>query len=356
MSYKKVEALLKNSNDEIVNYNFELENGLEWYLELGTYARYFAYKASDSSMLNTVYENGKKFAEQILDKECVNMIVDCDGSSGINGTELIHDICNKLWGWKVEKNTKFSRLLGNVFTVDFGPDTFNSAQNIVNKVIENIVANNSEFLTVKKGRFSNRYSLELYANPTLNQSFKNELHLNIFLEKYLEIYHSIGNFGLVPARFNAWRGLSGQFDGVKIDDYFDLSLSYLKKYGWSNAFNVNGSNPTDYYRYINYFFLWDYVDNNGYPIDLQRNSLQYYCKNITKIIKRRSYFMVALLRLNEVLGIEKYSELRNKIFNYDNLIYNGYDEVIVKIQNYLDESNDSLHEILEQLKTDISNV
>lgn len=70
---------------------------------------------------------------------------------------------------------------------------------------------------------------------------------------YAKAVSSMGNFVLVPNRFNGFRGKS-RF----LQDYWDKSLYYLQQAAkddhWLFSLSFN--------KYINYFFLWDYVDGS----------------------------------------------------------------------------------------------
>lgn len=178
--------------------------------------------------------------------------------------------------------------------------------------------------------------------------------------KICKIGHYLGNFCLVPAYFNKWRGLKGN----KIYDYWDRSLLELKhfkskdsklkdKYDSEFCFEdkilLNNSKTItseeakkqfrglikeEFTRYINTMFLWDYVgiekDESGKDayriksiikcdwskddinaIYLQEDSMDTsykiekskstekdnFLNNFERVVKRRGIFMAAMLNI-----------------------------------------------------------
>lgn len=172
-------------------------------------------------------------------------------------------------------------------------------------------------------------------------------------EEYVKIYHTIGNFVLVPAYFNQQRGASLRIcGGEKINDFWDLSLKYLHENGFG------GIVPGDFTWYINYFFLWDYVYvKNG----------EYYSKQISprdkkdikqcedfftetvRLIKRRGIFMTAMLTLDP----KDYKTLQEKIFNSDRA-YNGFGDVISEIEKTIPLAPTAAN-ILNEINSEVKN-
>ena len=170
-------------------------------------------------------------------------------------------------------------------------------------------------------------------------------------KNYAETSHVIGNFVLVPAGFNPKR--SNMFK-----DFWDLSLLYLKGQVKDNIW-LSSSNL--FVKYINYFFLWDYVirnddrddrfdyyiksefsDNftsaNEYRSDLlvspdrqmpNKTEISNFIKNAQWAVKRRGIFMTAMLRLQAEKS-DEYDSLRSEIFAADKC-YDGYKKVIEEI-------------------------
>ena len=207
-----------------------------------------------------------------------------------------------------------------------------------------------------------------------------------FSKSYL---YQMGNFVLVPAYFNNYRGVLNK----DINDCMDSSLCYLKKNNFEfkerlrlrnskksskeekKAFAIEhfaGWESRKFSKYINIFFLWDYVyakDNEYYVRNLKLdskgehriefkndNELQYkvkdenvgiYIKNAETAISRRSIFMTAMLMLAvefkeesykeewtdwHVSGI--YKEIVEKIFLKDT-VYEDFNSVINKVKEII---------------------
>lgn len=152
---------------------------------------------------------------------------DCDRCS------LALDIYKRLWGWDYSKNNfRLSESLQSQFEPQwksFGADTMNSVQTVLTQA--NIFYNNKR------------------AEITKNENFL----------RFIALAHTIGNFTLVPHKlysddeysFNRCRGYS-KYGKYFVKDFFDLSLKIIKE-------NVDESM---FKRYINTFYLNDYVDEN----------------------------------------------------------------------------------------------
>ncbi|WP_392486557.1 hypothetical protein ACER0A_005360 [Haloimpatiens sp. FM7315] len=344
MSYNNVENFLKNCSKP-QNYNFEFECDNGEYINLPSINRYFTYKATAPAMIDSAYITGKKFAEDIQNSGKYNQLGDCDGSGNTGNISLIHDVYFKLWGWKKDSST-FENNQDSGFRCQFGGDTMNSVQYILNDVVKEIInrQENKNLFDKKIGHFSINYLLGLYGDLECRKQLIKALNSVEYLSQYFNGYHTIGNFVLVPSYFNRWRGING-----KVQDYWDFSLKHLKEEGWKDDFNNKGNNIKDYYRYINYFFLWGYVDDQGNCIELlKRNNdsiknKEHFLEKVVKLIKNRSCFMIAMLRLQQKLGIKAYVKLREKVFLKDDGVYKNFDEVFEVLKELLGE--DIINEI-----------
>lgn len=89
-------------------------------------------------------------------------------------------------------------------------------------------------------------------------NFKKEFE-NAGLEDFAKYVSCIGNFVLVPAGFNGYRGTHRY-----LKDYWDLSLDHLAyvKRSWLQHEDKGTTRNDGFPEYINTFFLWDYVDEN----------------------------------------------------------------------------------------------
>lgn len=373
MSYNDVKSFLKK-NKEPENYNFEFECDVDDYNKLPLLERYLIYKATSPDCRNSVYPIGKKFAIEKIDKKYQNL-GDPDGCGKGGNKNLIYDVYSILWGWKEEDGNEnnFGNIQDNIFNCQFGGDTMNSVQNALNSItkksIEEKKEENKPLLDRKIGRdYSINYLIELFAVEECKEKLLSILTSVNGLCDYIDAYHTIGNFILVPSGFN--RGRS-----KKTNDYWDLSLDYLKTKGWKSDFNCDGKKLNDYNRYINYFFLWDYVDTEGeYKPLLKREAdsleenepslgkykpriedFEQFLKKANILIKRRGCFMIAMLRLQQILGNEVYSELRNGIFVKNDAVYSSYNCAFESVKNFLkDNITDEINNLLSEAEKKIN--
>lgn len=124
-------------------------------------------------------------------------------------------------------------------------------------------------------------------------------------DTFAQLTHCIGNFILVPYGFN--RGRYG-----RTNDFWDASLTWLQRDGFQ------GLEPENFTKYINYFYLWDYVsldENGGYRVkplfgggqrleqeelwaEIKPEEIPGFCDAVCDCIRRRGRFMALLLYLN----------------------------------------------------------
>jgi hypothetical protein len=160
----------------------------------------------------------------------VNKKFDCDNSNG--SCALADNIYYSLWGWCYKSRYTISDDLKDKLGVPWdrlGTDTMNS--------------------------FSTTYSQAL----KIDSQDHDTVNININLQKFAGLTHSIGNFTLIPFKldwhndkksFNQYRGAN--FGKYFVYDYFDLSLKLIKENISEEAFK----------NYIDTFFLDDYVDKD----------------------------------------------------------------------------------------------
>jgi hypothetical protein len=334
----ELDKFLSSSNNP-TEYNFEFENEKLCKIK-DTYSRYFVFKSCN--ITNCKYENALQFAKN--SKKEYGPIADPDGTLGTNKSDtcmLSRELYRKLWGWEdsVKDYEKDNLRRYGFVTFDkfgmLGPDTMNSAQTTVNRVVE--ICEDEKIKELKNGKkISINFILELYSNEDSKKALIDCLDSVGELKKFLDFYHTLGNFVLVPAYFNVYRNL-------KVKDYWDKSLILLKQL-WDK--DLRGL----YIRYVNYFFLWDY--NEGYNpkrvSDFQRatdmeNFLETTCRNI----RRRGNFMVAMLKIQKI-NPNYYLQLVENIFNTENK-YQNYEEVIEAIKNQSCYSNKKVKDIIDAL-------
>lgn len=313
MAYKSVENFLDLYNREPVEasrYDFKNE--------------YVKTDSNDEIIEPSEYKkSSEKFVQYIKNKELSAISFDCNGyGDGKNNEQLctlIREIYNKIWGW--DNNTAgFSAksTFGNIMLV---PSTMNSILSMI-----------------KQKR--NKCKLTEYDLYELD------------FEWYYSMVHSLGNFTLVPVGFDEERN-------KRFLSYWDLSLNELKNNG------CDGLKKDDFAKFINFFFLWDYVDENAQPISILSNHKRFVQKNTNPFydnhqkiingkkaaataeireidsffenaryaINRRGLFMCLMLKFQQEFGSEKYNELVQAVFLKSDSVYSDYKEVINAIKD-----------------------
>lgn len=156
------------------------------------------------------------------------------------------------------------------------------------------------------------------------------------IREFAELTHTVGNLVLVPAGYNGYRGTH-----PCIKDYFDLSLDNLA-YAWDGNHYLSENAKTrrrNYIKYINTFFLWDYVDQKYKALPLceshkkqmetqrkmgrleakgvlpEKEEIDELCSNLNDRIRRRGQFVVAMLRI--ALGIDLDGNDADLRYTYD---------------------------------------
>ena len=156
------------------------------------------------------------------------------------------------------------------------------------------------------------------------------------INEFAKWTNTVGNLVLVPAGYNGGRGTQ-----PCIKDYFDLSLENLLC-GWDeNRYLGEDSRirKQNFIKYINTFFLWDYVDRNYEPVPLceshkkqmamqrktkkleakgvlpEKEEIDDLCSNINDKIQRRGLFVIAMLRIAMGIGLE--GQDADLVYTYD---------------------------------------
>lgn len=282
--YENVDDFLKNTNP--VEYDFKYQLGQKI---LGIKSKRIRFLAEE--MINTqepILRIMRYKSYQVHGK------FDCDGNKNC---DLSFEIYNKLWQWeKYNKDSTFGKIKDSEFICDFGGDTINS------------------FITSYKKSKSDLKGRD-------DEMFRN----------FAILTHTIGNFTLVPAGFNFYRGGKNTYC-----DYWDLSLMHLKKEGYKDF------KSDDFKKYIDTFFLWDYVDEEYNPLSLFMNHSDFtkrksceinsvprvnyinFIDNVEYAIKRRGKFMICMLGQTD----NCYDEFKqNPNFeNYDKILNNEFSD------------------------------
>ena len=298
--------------------------------------------------LHTIFDNLERFKQYKNNKDRF----DCDGTGEGDDQDicmLTRKIYRSLWDWNddPEGDNSLLRFATSCFDNDLrmGPDTINSVQTTLNLIIEGKI----------KG--------------IVEEDFN----------EFAKFIHCLGNFVLVPAYFNRRR--------LPFADYWDLSLQYLKNHSFRTSAYKDNEISYDkkcFTKYINTFFLWDYVynENDKYIIKplfkdsfcdskfqnveklresekikpKDKNEVEAFLSNVEWAITRRSCFMFAMLKIADKHK-EIYNKLLDKIFLIET-IYSDYNDVFVAIEKILspEEYNDEIKTIIAVAKEKISNI
>lgn len=310
MGYDRIETFVKNE-EKPYDYCLDFEYGNSAYEALKPIERYIAYKSTGVK----VDINKQSFSS--TERFCLNSlktygnIPDCDGSDERNMLTL--DIYKKLWNWE-KGYYSFGVISIPNFQGEFGGDTMNSMQTTFNALMGYSLhkSKNSNFRQYQKNKYSFMDCLQIYCNYP--KEFIFELQKEPDFIRFADLYHTIGNMVFVPRRFNG-----GRYG--KTFDFWDSSLVWLKKDGFAYG-NQLMFDKRNFTKYINYFYLWDYVEcvngeyrvkplfnshgniengdvNNSLPWTNISNELdlKQFLKNACENIEKRGTFMSILMRL-----------------------------------------------------------
>ena len=367
MGYDRIETFVKNE-EKPYEYCLDFEYGNSAYEALNPIERYLAYKSTgvkvDKDKPNL--SNAEKFCLHSLN--IYGDIPDCDGSDGRNALTL--DVYKKLWNW--EKGYYSSGVISTPnFQGEFGGDTMNSMQTTFNALMGYALSKseNSNLRQCQKNNYSFMDCLQIYCNYPKELLF--ELPKEPDFIRFADLYHRIANMMLVPRRFN-----SGRYR--KTFDFWDSSLVWLKNDGFSYG-NQLLFDKRNFTKYINYFYLWDYVEsvNGEYRVKPLFNShsniengnvdnslpwtnisneqaLKQFLKNACENISKRGFFMSILMRLRGADN-PKLKEISDEYFNIiqgdflNNVHMDGYNDavtILLRLLENFDDKNDKDYKLL----------
>lgn len=331
-------------------YNFEFECNDEKYKNLATFERYFTYQIM---LKASAYENTNRFIKEHF---CFSPICDPDCSNLKAYYEIVGDIYQRLWNWDPKSfNPKsgifYPHVKDDIFgEFGLGGDTMNSVQTVLG-------------WTVGKNPNDN-YSLHCTLACWYGERDRWECTWSgMGAEGYINSYHTLGNFVLVPSGFNTERGTKLSLkNNEKISDFWDRSLEFLQSIGYRRFKSLN------YNKYINYFFLFDYVEiaedgksyipktdlskglcAGDYSQDLQKDCM-YFFTTAAALNNRRGRFMVALLIIQNAFP-DLYEIMQKRYFIKNNAIFNGIDGAAKKIleDSEFEKIPDKAKNILKEL-------
>lgn len=367
MGYDRIETFVKNE-EKSYEYCLDFEYGNSAYEALNPIERYLAYKSTgvkvDKDKQNI--SNAEKFCLHSLN--IYGDIPDCDGSDGRNALTL--DVYKKLWNW--EKGYYSSGVISTPnFQGEFGGDTMNSMQTTFNALMGYALSKseNSNLRQYQKNNYSFMDCLQIYCNYPKELLF--ELQKESDFIRFADLYHTIGNMVLVPRRFN-----SGRYG--KTFDFWDSSLVWLKNDGFAYG-NQLLFDKRNFTKYINYFYLWDYVEsvngeyrvkplfnshsniengnvNNSLPWTNISNEqdLKQFLKNACENISKRGFFMSILMWLRSADN-PKLKEISDEYFNIiqgdflNNVHMDGYNDavtILLRLLENFDDKNDKDYKLL----------
>lgn len=367
MGYDRIETFVKNE-EKPYEYCLDFEYGNSAYEALNPIERYLAYKSTgvrvDKDKQNL--SNAENFCLHSLNT--YGDIPDCDGSDGRNVLTL--DVYKKLWNW--EKGYYSSGVISTPnFQGEFGGDTMNSMQTTFNALMGYALSKseNSNLRQYQKNNYSFMDCLQIYCNYPKELLF--ELQKESDFIRFADLYHTIGNMVLVPRRFN-----SGRYG--KTFDFWDSSLVWLKNDGFAYG-NQLLFDKRNFTKYINYFYLWDYVEsvngeyrvkplfnshsniengnvNNSLPWTNISNEqdLKKFLKNACENISKRGFFMSILMGLRSADN-PKLKEISDEYFNIiqgdflNNVHMDGYNDavtILLRLLENFDDKNDKDYKLL----------
>ena len=316
--YISIIKLFENENYPW-EYDFKNENTND------IYQKKSAKRVDDSLYTFALYKNDKTF--------------DTDGTLLDNvdnekyACQLTREIYRVLFGFKDRVDEiNISRYGDCIVGSKYGPDTMNTFMKVGEKLIFNEFKEKLEKEDIfrKNSFFSNKFLIHIILEKELSV----ELEEKIKIFNYLDAITTMGNYCLVPAYFNPYRG-------TKFDDYFDLSLINLKckknNEIWKCIGNTISWEAKKFNDFINEFFLWDYIQfaNNTYDVkdmfdinyknrtskcinterrenEINEVTMLTFIENAIWSIKRRGFLMTLLLKLY-IGDYKKYLDVRKSM-------------------------------------------
>lgn len=249
----------------------------------------------------------KWFLYKTLDGEVSRKLFDCDSSNGT--CELTDQIYEMLWPDQVKDGS-------------FEGDTMNSYATTFGRLGECLVP-----LKPREGSSFKR-TQDLYEAGVYEAKDK----IDKICGEFARSVSCIGNFVLVPDKYNGKRGRSA------MKDYWDLSLENLRLDENKKRWVEIKVETLPFEQYINLFFLWDYVDKDYHVVPLfskhkellpgdnsllltrekvlpsSETEIKEFMNNVNVRIRRRGIFMCAMLRIVEN-DRKEYAKIREYFMN-----------------------------------------
>lgn len=292
-----VSTLLKEEKRASRSYDYEFD--FKYLME-----EYYRFYGKDSSLWGEMWSEWSKncnptdgdpiklwYTYKKMDENEKYRPFDCDSSNGTN--DLMDKIYDLLW-----RNQEVLECYD--IRKKFGGDTMNSFASTFNALAKTIIKE-------ERQKESKRSSFK----DSFKKYIEDPSHFAV-LKDYAKYTGCLGNFTLVPNGYNRYRGKS-----KRLADYWDLSLHNLR-------YNKDGNDWLEdvemtFRKYVNIFFLWDYVDkkykvlplfsghepllnpeNFVYPNNDRHkssNEFEEFTNNVNIRIRRRGIFMAAMLEI-----------------------------------------------------------
>lgn len=308
---------------------------------------YFVYKA-------LTFEDNKG---EISDR--VASTFDPDNSSG--KCDFMKELYAKLWGFDYKYSffgeiTAFPEI--NNKPMLWGGDCLNSLQTSIYAT-----SKYSKYTCIKK----------MAQDET---SFIKEMESSAIAQMFY-ISHAPGNFGLVPAYFNGYRGMSSAIKDFLPQSLYFLMLEEQNDFSITERLSVYSRNPkykngkakeyfqdysyTMFRKYVNTMFFWDLVriEKNGkisildyagkiissFQADYNESSLKSWATGAERFIRRRGIFMAALLWVCYIYN-DEYERIRNFISSDEHIVAEnefGYNSVF----SFIEEN--SMNDVLKNV-------
>lgn len=337
---------------------------------------------------------------------------DCDGTVGDDYYKqgycswLMREIYRTLWNWQdycQSDEDKFMNMPIKRFAescygdMQMGPETMNSFWITFSRYLTSFFNETYKWRNTFLFRYGENGSQEKRALRLMQdiESGRENRIDNENIMTFAHMTHTIGNMLLVPAGYNGYRGTKSY-----LKDYFDLSLDNLVNSWDGNSYlgTEDKDRQQKFKKYINTFFLYDYVNkvdetyqvlplceshgqklmmkekqNSQYVLP-EKSEIDHLCSEINNCIKRRGLFMAAMLKIAlgrnydgkseyEYQGIyqeewEKwnvtgiYKRFMEEIFLKEE-VYAGYGDVIGRMKTVAEEMSEKawINTILDDLRT-----
>ena len=239
--YNNVNALLQNEKHPEL-YSMDMETNNSAYLNIkNPIERFYVYKSGNVDM-QSVYTGAVRYRE--INAPICQSIVDCDSC------DLIKDVYRLLWSQAIADNR-------NSFINGQHGDTMTSLQHSLNLAFSIVETEEDRRKYFKGRKVSLAYQIEVLY---YDKKFLSRMKKVKGFETFATMYHTIGNFIPVPPYFNSSRSNFGE------DDYWDVTLSYIKKWYDTHDNNViaallHKTNPNDkavFYcvNWLSWFGTW----------------------------------------------------------------------------------------------------